>query len=115
MKANIPKGMGGGPNNMQAMIRQAQKMQDDMARVQQELEAREYTATAGGNAVSATVDGKHQLTALSIQPDVIDPDDAEMLGDLVAAAVNAAVNAAKADAQTEMDRITGGIDLMNMI
>ena len=63
MKANIPKGMGGGPNNMQAMIRQAQKMQDDMARVQQELEAREYTATAGGNAVSATVDGKHQLTA----------------------------------------------------
>ena len=111
MKANIPKGMGGGPNNMQAMIRQAQKMQDDMARVQQELEAREYTATAGGNAVSATVDGKHQLTALSIQPDVIDPDDAEMLADLVMAAVNEAQRKAAQDAEQSMSAVTGGMNM----
>lgn len=111
MKANIPKGMGGGPNNMQAMLRQAQKMQDDMARVQQELEAREYTATAGGNAVSATVDGKHQLTALSIQPEVIDPDDAEMLADLVMAAVNEAQRKAAQDAEQAMGAVTGGMTM----
>ncbi len=111
MKANIPKGMGGGPNNMQAMLRQAQKMQDDMARVQQELEAREYTATAGGNAVSATVDGKHQLTALSIQPEVIDPDDAEMLADLVMAAVNEAQRKAAQDAESSMGAVTGGMNM----
>ena len=111
MKANIPKGMGGGPNNMQAMLRQAQKMQDDMARVQQELEAREYTATAGGNAVSATVNGKHQLTALSIQPEVIDPDDAEMLADLVMAAVNEAQRKAAQDAEASMGAVTGGMTM----
>ncbi len=111
MKANIPRGMGGGPNNMQAMLRQAQKMQDDMARVQQELEAREYTATAGGNAVTATVDGKHQLTALSIQPEVIDPDDAEMLADLVMAAVNEAQRKAAQDAETSMGAVTGGMSM----
>ncbi len=111
MKANIPKGMGGGPNNMQAMLRQAQKMQEDMGRIQQELEARTYTATAGGNAVSATVDGKHQLTALAIQPEVIDPDDAEMLADLVMAAVNEAQRQAADDAEKSMGAVTGGMNM----
>ena len=114
MKANIPKGMGGGPNNMQAMLRQAQKMQDDMARTQAELEEREYTATAGGNAVSATVDGKHQLKNLTIQPDVIDPEDAEMLADLVMAAVNEAQRKADDDAQEAMGKVTGGMNLPGM-
>ena len=114
MKANIPRGMGGGPNNMQAMLRQAQKMQEDMARVQQELEERTYTATAGGNAVSATVDGKHQLTALTIQPDVIDPDDAAMLADLVMAAVNEAQRKASQDAEESMGKVTGGMNMPGM-
>jgi DNA-binding YbaB/EbfC family protein len=114
MKANIPKGMGGGPGNMQAMLRQAQKMQEDMARTQQELEEKTYTATAGGGAVSATVDGKHQLTALTIQPEVVDPDDAEMLADLVMAAVNEAVRKAAKDAEDEMGKITGGMSLPGM-
>ena len=114
MKANIPRGMGGGPNNMQAMLRQAQKMQEDMARVQQELEERTYTATAGGNAVSATVDGKHQLTALTIQPDVIDPDDAAMLADLVMAAVNEAQRMASQDAEESMGKVTGGMNMPGM-
>lgn len=114
MKANIPKGMGGGPNNMQSMLRQAQKMQDDMARTQAELEQREYTATAGGNAVSATVDGKHQLKSLVIQPEVIDPEDAEMLADLVMAAVNEAQRKADEDAQETMGKITGGMNLPGM-
>ena len=114
MKANIPKGMGGGPGNMQAMLRQAQKMQEDMARVQAELEEQEYTAAAGGGAVSATVSGKHQLTALTIKPEVIDPDDAEMLADLVMAAVNEAQRQAAQDAESRMGQVTGGMNLPGM-
>ncbi len=114
MKANIPKGMGGGPANMQAMLRQAQKMQEDAQRVQQELEAKEYSASAGGGAVSATVNGKHTLTALTINPEVVDPDDAEMLADLVMAAVNEAQRAADKDAEEQMGKVTGGMNLPGM-
>ncbi len=114
MKANIPKGMGGGPGNMQAMLRQAQKMQDDMARAQEELEAKSYSASAGGGAVNATVDGKHAVTALTIDPQVVDPEDAEMLADLVMAAVNEAIRAAAKDAETTMGGITGGMNLPGM-
>jgi len=114
MRANLPKGVGGGPGNMQSMLRQAQKMQEDMARVQQELEEREYTATAGGGAVTATVDGKHQLTALAIKPEVVDPEDAEMLADLVMAAVNEAQRQAAKTAEEEMSKVTGGMNLPGM-
>ena len=114
MRANIPKGMGGGPGNMQAMLRQAQKMQEDVARVQQELEEKEYSASAGGGAVRATVNGKHTLTALTIDPQVVDPDDAEMLADLVMAAVNEAQRAAAKDAEEKMGAITGGMNLPGM-
>ena len=114
MKANIPKGMGGGPGNMQAMLRQAQKMQEDMAAAQQELEGREYTAAAGGGAVSATVTGKHRLAALTINPEVIDPEDAEMLADLVMAAVNEAQRKAEQDAEETMGKITGGMAMPGM-
>lgn len=111
MKANIPKGMGGGPGNMQAMLRQAQKMQEDMAAVQAELEEKEYTAAAGGGAVSATVNGKHQVTAMVIDPEVIDPEDAEMLADLVMAAVNEAQRKAAQDAEEKMGKVTGGMSM----
>ena len=111
MKANIPKGMGGGPGNMQAMLRQAQKMQEDAQRVQAELEATEYTATAGGGAVSATVNGTHDLVSLTISPDVVDPDDAEMLADLVMAAVNEANRAAAKDSEAKMGSVTGGMNI----
>ena len=111
MKANLPKGVGGGPGNMQAMLRQAQKMQDEAQRVQAELEATEYSATAGGGAVSATVNGKHDLVALTISPDVVDPDDAEMLADLVMAAVNEANRAAAKDAEAKMGAVTGGMNI----
>ena len=111
MKARIP-GMGGG--NMQSMLRQAQKMQEDMAALQQELEAREYTANAGGGAVTATVNGSHQLTALVIKPEVIDPEDADMLADLVMAAVNEAQRAAAKNAEDEMGKVTGGMNLPGM-
>ncbi len=111
MKARLPQGMGGGPGNMQAMLRQAQKMQEDAAALQQELEQTVYTATAGGGAVSASVNGKHELTDLVIDKDVIDPDDAEMLADLVKAAVNEAVRKAAADAEQRMSQVTGGLNI----
>ena len=111
MKANLPKGVGAGPGNMQAMLRQAQKMQDEAQRVQGELEATEYSATAGGGAVSATVNGKHDLVALTISPDVVDPDDAEMLADLVMAAINEANRAAAKDAEQKMGAVTGGMNV----
>ena len=114
MKARLPQGMGGGPSNMQSMIKQAQKMQEDMARVQEELAATTYTATVGGGMVTATVDGSHEVKELTIQPDAVDPDDVEMLTDLVIAAVNEAIRKAAADSEQKMGAITGGMSLPGM-
>lgn len=111
MKARLPQGYGSGPNNMQAMMKQAQKMQEDMATAQEELAARTYTASSGGGMVSATVDGTHLVKSIAINPDACDPDDTEMLADMVMAAVNEAVRAAIADSEQEMSRITGGMKL----
>ena len=111
MKARLPQGMGGGPGNMQAMMRQAQKMQEDMARTQAELEERTYEATVGGGAVTAKVDGKHQVLSIDIKPEVVDPDDVEMLSDLVMAAVNEAIRQAVATSEQEMSKITGGLNM----
>ena len=94
MKARLPKGVGGGPGNMQSMIKQAQQMQEEMGKLQEELDVREYTATAGGGAVTAVVDGKHIVKKLEIKPEVVDPEDVDMLADLVMAAVNEAIRQA---------------------
>ena len=112
MKVRIPNS--GGPNNMNAMLKQAQKMQEDMANLQADLEQREYNGTSGGGAVNVTVDGKHNITKLSINPDIIDPDDAEMLEDLITVAVNAAINEAASTAEAEMGDITGGLNIPGM-
>ena len=92
---------GGFPNmggaNMQQLMRQAQKMQQDMQRAQEELQAREFSATAGGGMVTAVVNGAKQLTKLTISPDCVDPDDVEMLEDLIMAAVNDAYQKAQAE------------------
>ena len=104
-------GMGGmGGINMN-MIKQAQKMQQDMQRMQAELEQKEYTAQAGGGVVSATVTGRHELKSVTIDPEAVDPDDVEMLQDLVVAAVNEAMRAASADAASAMGQLTGGLNL----
>ena len=115
MKARLPQGMGGGPQNMNAMIRQAQKMQEQMEQITTELEAKEYTATAGGGAVSATVTGKMEVKNIDIKPEVIDPDDAEMLGDLVAAAVNEALRAAANEKEEKLGAISGGMSLPGIL
>lgn len=115
MKARLPQGMGGGPGNMQSMLRQAQKMQEDMAALQTDLEAREYTAVVGGGAVTAVVDGKHTVKSMTISPDVVDPDDVEMLADLVTAAVNEAIRQAVAESESEMGQITGGMAMPGLL
>lgn len=111
MKARLPQGYGGGGGNMQSMLRQAQKMQEDMANAQTELEQREYTATSGGGMVTATVDGKHLLRSIDLKPEAVDPEDTEMLSDLIVAAVNEAVRKAQADSEETLGKITGGMQL----
>ena len=103
--------MPGGGMNQAAMMKQAQKMQQEMLRMQQEQEAKTFTAKAGGGMVSATVNGKHELTAIEINPEAVDPDDVEMLQDMVIAAVNEAMRAADAEAASNMSRLTGGLNL----
>lgn len=102
-------GMGGGMN--MNMIKQAQKMQQDMMRMQQELQEKEYQANAGGGVVSATVNGKHELKNLTIDPEAVDPEDVEMLQDMIVAAVNEAMRAADSDASSTMSKLTGGLNL----
>jgi DNA-binding YbaB/EbfC family protein len=110
MAKNNFRGMPGGMNQ-QAMLKQAQKMQQDMLRMQEEMENKTYTAKAGGGMVSATVNGKHEVLELSINPEAVDPDDVEMLQDMVIAAVNEAMRTAEAEAQQNMARLTGGLNL----
>ncbi len=114
MKARLPQGMGGGPQNMNQMIRQAQKMQEDMANFQEEFEAKEFNATVGGGAVSITMNGKKEVTNLTISPDVVDPDDIEMLEDLVASAVNEIIANVEKESAEGMSKITGGMSIPGM-
>ena len=111
MRANIPKGMGGGPQNMQAMLRQAQKMQEDMATLQADLDAREYDVSAGGGMVKVRINGKKEILAIDIKPDIVDPDDLETLSDILVAAVNQAITQVETTNADEMGKITGGMNM----
>lgn len=113
MKARVPKGMGGG-QNMQSMIKQAQKMQEDMAVKQEELEATEFKAASGGGAVEVTMTGKKEIVALNIKPEVVDPEDVEMLQDLVISAVNECIRNLEETTSAEMEKITGGFSVPGM-
>ena len=93
------------------MIKQAQKMQQQMLQMQQEMEAKEYEATAGGGMVTAAVNGKHELLRLAIDPEAVDPEDVEMLQDMVIAAVNEAMRKADSEASANMSKLTGGLNL----
>ena len=111
MKARLPKQNMGGAQNMNAMIRQAQKMQDEITTLQEDIENREYSATSGGGAVSVVVTGKKIIKSLTINKEVVDPEDVEMLQDLVISAINEAVNQVESTTETEMSKITGGVSL----
>ncbi len=113
MAKNNFRGMPGGMNQA-AMMKQAQKMQQEMLRMQEEMERKTWSATAGGGMVTATVNGKHELLNLEIKEEAVDPDDVEMLQDMIIAAVNEAMRTADAEAAQNMSRLTGGLNLGGM-
>jgi DNA-binding YbaB/EbfC family protein len=106
---------GGGMGGMQDMIRQAQKMQEDMARMQEKLHEREFEASSGGGVVTCKVSGGKKVLNISIQPEVVDPDDVEMLEDLIIAAINEALQTADETVSAEMSKLTGGMDLGGLL
>ncbi|MBE6861991.1 MAG: YbaB/EbfC family nucleoid-associated protein [Ruminococcus sp.] len=111
MKARVPKNMGGGAQNMNSMLRQAQRMQEEITVLQNDIEEREFAATSGGGVVEVVLTGKKTLKSLTIKPEAVDPEDVEMLQDLIISAVNEAVNNIETTTETEMSKITGGVSL----
>ena len=112
MKVRIPNS--GGPGNMNQMIKQAQKMQEDMAALQEDLDSREYEVKAGGGVVTVNINGKKEILSIDIQPEIVDPDDIETLSDILVAAVNEAIKRVETTNSTEMDKITKGMNMPGM-
>ena len=110
MKANLPKGMGGA-QNMQSMLRQAQKMQEQMVTLQEELDAKEYEIKAGGGVVTVKINGKKELLALDIKAEIVDPDDIETLSDVLCAAFNEAIRTVEDTNQKAMSSVTGSLNM----
>ena len=112
MKARLPKGVGGGgPQNMQSMLKQAQKMQEQIEAKKAELEEKEYVVSSGGGMVEVTVTGKHEVKAIGINPEVVDPEDVEMLEDMLIAALNEANRQIDEESERESDSVTGGLNI----
>lgn len=111
MKARIPKNVGAAPQNMTSMIKQAQKMQNEITTLQNDIEGREFSSTSGGGAVEVVMTGKKSLKSIKIKPDVVDPKDVEMLEDLVMSAINQTINVIEETTEDEMGKITGGVSL----
>ena len=115
MKARLPQGYSKGSNNFNDMLKKAQKMQEEMRIAQEELELREFTAAAGGGVVTATVSGKKEIVNLTIKPEAVDPEDVEMLQDLVISAVNEALRQVEDTSNNQMEKITGGLSLPGLL
>ena len=111
MKAKLPKGVGGGPGNMQSMLKQAQKMQEDMNSLRDELDEREYEVKAGGGVVTVKINGKLEILSIDIDPEIVDPDDIETLSDILTAGVNEAIKKVNDTNNEEMNKITGSLNL----
>lgn len=111
MRSRVPKQFQGGGQDMNSMIHQARKMQDQITALQEDIEQRSFTASAGGGAVSVTVSGKKTLQKIDLKPEVVDPEDIEMLQDLIISAVNEAINQVEETTEGEMTKITGGVSL----
>ena len=114
MRANYPKGLGG-PQNMNGMMKQVQKMQEEMTALQTELEERENEVSAGGGMVKVKINGKREILHIDIQPDIVDPDDIETLADVVTAAVNEAIKKVDSTSESEMQKITGGLNIPGLL
>ena len=109
-RGGFPGGMGGfGGMNMNNLMKQAKKMQEEMQKSQEELSSKEFDATAGGGAISVKVTGEKVIKEIKIKPDVVDPDDVEMLEDLIMAATNEALRKCEEESQAQMSKITGGL------
>lgn len=112
MKARVPKNYGGGaPANLQQLARQAQKMQEEMDEASEQLEVKEYSAASGGEAIKVTVTGAMEVKTIEIKPEVVDPEDIEMLSDLIIAAVNEALRKAATEKEEVMTKISGGLNM----
>ncbi len=114
MKARLPQGRGGGMGNMQDMLKQAQKMQEDMAALQEELDAKEYDISAGGGVVKVKISGKMEVRSIEIDPEIVDPDDVETLQDILTAAVNEAIKTVTDTNNEEMGKVTGALGSMGL-
>ncbi len=115
MRAGKKQKVGGGGGNMQQQLKQMQAMQRQMEAMQEELEAKEFTTTSGGGAVSVTANGKREIVKLDIDRDVVDPDDVEMLQDLVIAAVNEAMRQIDETSNNAMGQLTGGLNIPGLM
>ena len=116
MKARIPKGLNSGAGgSWQKLAAQAQKMQADITRVSEELDEKEYAATAGNGDVNVTVLGKMEIKSIEIKPEIVDKDDVEMLTDLIIVAANKALSAASAEREAAMEKLSGGISIPGMM
>ncbi len=109
-KGGFPRGMGGGAN-MNQMIKQAQKMQEQMLKMQEEMETKTYEAAVGGGAVKVILDGKREVKEVHLSPEVVDPDDIEMLQDLIVAAVNEGLRKVEEESNAQLGSITGGLNI----
>ncbi len=114
MKSRLPNGRGKGPSNMQGIMKQAQKMQEDMKNLQAELDEREYEVKAGGGAVTVTISGELEIKNIEISPEIVDPDDVETLSDVLCAAVNEAIKKVNDTNNEEMGKITGALNMPGM-
>ena len=115
MKARVPKNYGGVPGNMQGMIQQAQKMQEEITKKQAEIDEMEFKSSVGGGVVEVVISGKKEVKAVNIKPEIVDPQEIEMLQDLVISAVNEALRMVKAKTNEEMDRITNGLNIPGLV
>ena len=111
MKARLPQGYGGGPQNMNSMIRQAQKMQEEMTALQEQLDQREYEVQAGGGAVTVVITGTRQIKELKISPEIVDADDIETLSDILIAGINEAIKRVDETNKSEMANLTGNLNM----
>lgn len=111
MKARLPQGYGSNAQNMNSMIKQAQKMQEEMEKTQEEIKAKEYSTTVGGGVVEITMTGDKILKSITLKPEVVDPEDIETLQDLIVSGVNEVLRQVESETEEKMNAISGGLNI----
>ena len=111
MKARLPQGFGGGAQNMNSMTKQAQKMQEEMEKAQEEIKAKEYSTTVGGGVVEITMTGDKVLKSITLKPEIVDPEDIETLQDLIVSGVNEVIRQVETETESRMNAISGGLNI----